>query len=277
MSNLAELLKQGVCLSAAGVYDALTARIAEHAGFPIAFLSGSAMGYSQLGRPDIGLLSLGEVAEITGRICERVRIPVVVDVDSGFGNAFHVARMVRMLERRGAAAVQMEDQAEVKPADQPTSRPLIPTGVMVDKLRAAVDAREAGVLLSARTDAIYSEGLVAALDRMEFYLEAGADLLFVEGLQNSEQVEAAAQRFAGRAPLVINLHGIEGRPLAAADVLTRQGFGIRLFPGLLIRAMAAAGATAAAQVLGPGPTTETDLAAILELETFLGAGGASGR
>ena len=139
---------------APGVFDALSARIGEQAGFEALFLSGSAMSYSQLGRPDIGLVTMPELVDAVARISDRVSIPVLADVDSAFGAAPHAARLMRQFEKAGAAAVQIEDQMVVKPGDALLSRPLVSVEEMTGKIKAMVDARDhADTLLSARSDA----------------------------------------------------------------------------------------------------------------------------
>jgi 2-methylisocitrate lyase-like PEP mutase family enzyme len=250
--RLHERLRARPIVRAPGVWDALSALIAEAAGFEALFLSGSALGYSRLGRPDIGLVTATELIDATARIAERVAAPLFVDADSGAGNAFHVARLVRGLERAGAAAVQIEDQAVVKPSPAPQSRPLVPVDDMVGKIKAALDARSSDAfLVSARSDAPATEGFDGTLARCEAYVEAGCDLLFVEGLSAGAQLDRLARDFGTRVPLVHNL--FDGGPSPAADAadLEARGFHVVLFPGVIIGAMARAG-VAAAQALAQG-------------------------
>lgn len=269
--TLSNRLQAGEVLQAPGVFDALSARLAERAGFPLAFLSGSAMGFSQLGRPDVGLLSLTEVALCLDRICDRVDIPIVVDVDSGFGNSLAVARTVRTLERAGASGLQLEDQLNTKPASEVTKRPLVAPGVMVDKIKAALDARQSdATLLSARSDAAYTEGLSAAIDRGAAYLDAGADLLFIEGLSDVAALQKVCSRFADALPLVYNTECAKQTP--DAERLESLGYRVLLFPGVIVRAMTAGGDTAAielARELGLGSEQPASLAEILQFEEFL--------
>lgn len=269
--TLRERLAAGDVLKAPGIFDALSARLAERAGFPLAFLSGSAMGFSHLGRPDVGLLSLTDVALCLDRICDRVGIPIIVDVDSGFGNSIMVARTVRTLERAGASGLQLEDQLNTKPTGLASQRPLVETGVMVDKIKAALDARASdATLLSARSDAAYSEGLPAALDRGAAYLEAGADLLFIEGLSNQDDLAQVCSRFAASIPLVYNTECAKETP--PVDQLESLGYRVILFPGALVRPMTAAGDAAAAELadrLGLQHEKSGSIAEILEFEEFL--------
>jgi 2-methylisocitrate lyase-like PEP mutase family enzyme len=241
-------------LVAPGVYDALSACQAENAGFEAAFVSGSALAAAHLGRPDVGLLTLSETAGVVGRIAERVGIPLLVDADQGFGNALGVARSVRVLEQAGAAAIQIEDQLEVKPASDPLSRPLVPLAAMLDKLAAALDARRTGALISARTDAMSSLGFDAALERAHAFAEAGADIVFIESLTRRDHMERLAGVLGQKVPLLHNLLRADDE---VTDAATAQaiGFRIALFPAVAIRAAGAALTQALAQ-LAASPRVE---------------------
>jgi 2-methylisocitrate lyase-like PEP mutase family enzyme len=224
-SSLKHRLGEGVLL-APGVYDALSALIAEQAGFEALYLSGASIAYTRLGRSDIGLTTYPEVEDTLARIAERVSVPVIVDADTGFGNALNVKRTVRGFERAGAAMIQLEDQTFPKRCGHLDGKGVVSVQEMTGKVRAAVDARhDARTLILARTDAVAVEGLDAALDRAEQYLEAGADALFIEALRTTEQMEAACKRFAGRVPLLANM---------VEDI----GFRIVIFPGGTARAVA---------------------------------------
>ena len=239
MNPLGTRLAQPNVLLAPGVYDALGALIAEQAGFEALYLSGASIAYTQLGRSDVGLVTASEVEATLARITDRVGVPVIVDADTGFGNALNVRRTVRAFERAGAAMIQLEDQTFPKRCGHLQGKGVIATAEMVGKLRAALDARhEASTLVLARTDALAVEGFEAALDRAEAYLEAGADALFVEALRSVEQMRAACERFAHRVPLLANM--VEGglTPLAAADELGALGFRIAIVPGGTARAVA---------------------------------------
>ncbi|PTW84745.1 carboxyvinyl-carboxyphosphonate phosphorylmutase [Achromobacter mucicolens] len=236
--NLKAQLAAGAVL-APGVYDALSALIAEQAGFSALYLSGASIAYSRLGRSDIGLTTYTEVEDTLARIAERVSAAVIVDADTGFGNALNTQRTVRGFERAGAAMIQLEDQTFPKRCGHLDGKSVIPAAEMCGKLRAAVDARvNASTLILARTDALASEGLEAALDRAESYLEAGADALFIEALRSPEQMRAACDRFAARVPLLANM--VEGgkTPVQDAGALAAVGFRIVIFPGGTARAVA---------------------------------------
>jgi len=237
MDDLQSRLSRTPAVLAPGVYDALSAALAEEAGFECAYLSGASIAYTLLGRPDIGLVSMTEVAEVMARIRERVALPVIVDADTGFGNALNTQRTVRVFERAGASVIQLEDQAFPKRCGHLQDKRLIPAAEMAGKIRAAVDARDRALIM-ARTDAIAVEGFGAALDRAELYLEAGADILFVEAPEDRAQMAEICARFAARVPLLANM--VEGgkTPLAATAELGEIGYRIVIFPGGLVRALA---------------------------------------
>ncbi len=237
--TLSSLLSEPAAVLAPGVYDALSALIAEQAGFKALYLSGASIAYTRLGRSDVGLTTYSEVHETLARIAERVRVPVIVDADTGFGNALNVQRTVRGLERAGASMIQLEDQTFPKRCGHLDGKSVVASAEMCGKLRAAVDARtSANTLILARTDALAVEGMDAALDRAEAYLAAGADALFIEALRTEEQMEAACRRFAGRVPLLANM--VEGgkTPVQSVQVLAEKGFRIVIFPGGTARAVA---------------------------------------
>ena len=226
-------------LVAPGVHDALTAALAEAAGFEALYLSGAAVAYTRLGRPDVGLTSVTEMADTMALIADRVRVPVIVDADTGFGNALNASRTMRQYERAGAAALQLEDQTHPKRCGHLRDKSLIPATEMCGKIRAMVDARASeDTLLVARTDAIAVEGFGPALERAEAYLGAGADVLFVEAPRSREELVGVAERFAGRAPLLANM--VEGgrTPVTDAHDLQACGFSIAIFPGGIVRALA---------------------------------------
>jgi 2-methylisocitrate lyase-like PEP mutase family enzyme len=239
MTNLKQRLADARVLLAPGVYDALSALLAEQAGFEALYLSGASIAYTRLGRSDVGLTTYSEVEDVLARITERVHVPVIVDADTGFGNALNVQRTVRGFERAGAAMVQLEDQTFPKRCGHLDGKTLVPVAEMQGKLRAALDARQSSdTLILARTDAVAVEGLDAALERAEAYLDCGVDALFIEALRSPEQMDAACLRFAGRVALLANM--VEGgkTPVQGADELGRRGFRIVIFPGGTARALA---------------------------------------
>ena len=232
-------LQSSTPLLAPGVYDALSALVAEQAGFEALYLSGASIAYTRLGRSDIGLTTATEVAQTLALITDRVSCPVIVDADTGFGNALNTQRTVRDFERAGAAMIQLEDQTFPKRCGHLDGKAVIPLAEMQGKLRAALDARQsAGTLILARTDAVAVEGLDAALERAERYLECGVDALFIEALRTPGQMDAACGRFASRVPLLANM--VEGgkTPVQDAQELGRRGFRIVIFPGGTARAVA---------------------------------------
>lgn len=237
--TLRQRLAADTPLVAPGVYDALTASLAEAAGFEAAYVSGAAIAYTRLGRPDIGLATMTEVADTIALIRDRVGLPLVVDADNGHGNALNVQRTVRIYERAGANALQIEDQTLPKRCGHLRGKHLVSAGEMVGKIRAAVDARhDRETLVIARTDAIAVEGLPAALERGHRYVEAGADVLFVEAPRSPEQMRAIVAAFAGRVPLMANM--VEGgdTPISTGAALGEMGFRIVIFPGGIVRAIA---------------------------------------
>jgi len=237
--TLKALLSGPDILLAPGVCDALTALIAEQAGAKAAYLSGAGIAYTRFGRPDIGLVSMAEVADTIALIRDRVSMPLIVDADNGFGNALNVQRTMRVFERAGANALQVEDQTMPKRCGHLDGKTLISDTEMAGKIRAAVDARTSeATLVIARTDAIAVEGFEAACDRAALYIEAGADILFIEAPQTRAQLEAIAARFAGRIPLMANM--VEGgkTPIHGTADLQSLGFSLVIFPGGVVRALA---------------------------------------
>ncbi len=239
MTGLRDRLKDGRIVVAPGIYDGLSGLLAEQAGFEASYLSGASIAYTRFGRSDIGLVSMTEVADTLGAIRERIALPIIVDADTGFGNALNVQRTVRLFERNGASGIQIEDQSTPKRCGHLEGKQVISTGEMVGKIKAALDARHSSdTLILARTDAVAVEGFEAALERAERYVEAGADVLFIEAPRDPAQLGAITQRFRGRVPLLANM--VEGgkTPLLSGEELERLGFGLVIFPGGLVRALA---------------------------------------
>jgi 2-methylisocitrate lyase-like PEP mutase family enzyme len=222
---------------APGVYDAFTALVAAQAGFATLYVSGAAIAYTRLGRPDIGLVSMSEVAQTVAMIRDRVASHLIVDADTGYGNALNVARTVREFERVGANAIQIEDQDSPKRCGHLDGKALIPAAEMCGKLRAALDARRApDTLIIARTDAIAVEDFDRAIERAIMYADAGADVLFVEAPKTRDDLARMAGALRGRAPLMANMvEGGKTPPLSAAELET-IGFALVIFPGGIVRA-----------------------------------------
>jgi 2-methylisocitrate lyase-like PEP mutase family enzyme len=239
MHSIKARLARPEILLAPGVYDALSAALAEEAGFEALYLSGASIAYTALGRSDIGLTTFTEVSERIAQLRDRVQIPLIVDADTGFGNALNTERTVRGFERSGANIIQLEDQSFPKRCGHLEGKSLVSTTEMVGKIHAATASRHSeNTLIMARTDAVAVEGFEAALERAECYLEAGADILFIEAVRSDEQMQIVNQRFAGRAPLLANM--VEGgkTPVKSAEELQALGYSIAIFPGGTVRAVA---------------------------------------
>ena len=223
---------------APGVYDPFTALVATHAGFSTLYVSGAAIAYTRLGRPDIGLVSMTEVVDTLALIRDRVDAQLIVDADTGYGNALNVVRTVREFERAGATAIQLEDQDFPKRCGHLDGKSLIPAGEMCAKIRAAVDTRNTReTLIVARTDAVAVEGFERAVERAVRYCEAGADVLFVEAPRTNDHLIRIVAALGNRAPLLANM--VEGgkTPTLPADQLDAIGFAVAIFPGAIVRAL----------------------------------------
>jgi len=237
--SLKQRLNEQDILLAPGVYDALSATIAESAGFEALYLSGAGVSYTRLGRPDIGLTSVTEMTSTMALIADRVAIPVIIDADTGFGNALNAQRTMRLYERAGASALQLEDQSYPKRCGHLSDKTLISSSEMCGKIKAMADARSSeNTLIIARTDAIAVDGFDAALERAEDYLQCGADVLFIEAPKSREQLRNIAQQFDGRIPLLANMVEGGATPVSDANDLQSLGFSIVIFPGGVVRALA---------------------------------------
>ncbi len=236
--SLRARLSRPPILIAPGVYDPLTALIAEQAGFEALYVSGAAIAYTRLGRPDIGLVSMSEVVETVGLIRDRVGAHLVVDADTGYGNALNVERTVRLLERAGANAIQLEDQDFPKRCGHLDGKTLVSAREMVGKIKAAVDARaSADTLIIARTDAVAAEDFDHAIERASLYREAGADMLFVEAPRQRDELGRIVELMGKATPLMANM--VEGgkTPVLPASELEALGFSFVIFPGGIVRAL----------------------------------------
>jgi 2-methylisocitrate lyase-like PEP mutase family enzyme len=239
MREIRDLVNQESALLAPGVYDALSALIAEQIGFQAVYLSGASIAYTLLGRSDVGLTTFSEVAQVLGNIRQRVSIPIIVDADTGFGNALNTQRTVREFERLGANMIQIEDQDFPKKCGHLNGKRVVSTNEMVGKLKAALDARKSkDTLILARTDAVAVEGFEAALERAQAYMQSGVDALFIEALKTPEQMQKACSLFAKSIPLLANM--VEGgqTPIYSATDLGKMGFRIVIFPGGTVRSVA---------------------------------------
>jgi len=238
-NTLRRRLSKPPIVIAPGIYDPLTALIATQAGFHSLYISGAAIAYTRLGRPDIGLVSVTEVIETVSLIHDRVDAHLIVDADTGYGNALNVDRTVRLLEKAGAEAIQLEDQSFPKRCGHLDGKTLIPAGEMVGKIKAAVDSRRSiDTLIIARTDAVAVEGLPSAIERAVLYRDAGADLLFVEAPKAHKDLAVIAGQVGRTLPLVANM--VEGgkTPMLSGPELEALGFSLVIFPGGIVRALA---------------------------------------
>jgi 2-methylisocitrate lyase-like PEP mutase family enzyme len=217
-----------------GAPDALTARVIEALGFEAVYITGAGVTNARLGVPDLGLITLSELADTVEGVREAVALPIVVDADTGFGGPLNVRRTVQTLERRGANAIQLEDQTFPKRCGHFTGTEVIPAADMVAKLDAALDARaDESLLIIARTDARQMLGLEAALERAALYREAGADVIFVEAPRSADELAEIGRRID--APLVVNMVEGGATPQLSAGELSALGFAIVLYANAALR------------------------------------------
>jgi 2-methylisocitrate lyase-like PEP mutase family enzyme len=252
-ARLRRLLERTEPLVVPGCADALTARLAQAAGFEALYATGAGIANSLLGRPDVGLTTMTEVLAQVGRMCDAVDLPIVADIDTGFGNAINAGRTARAFERAGVAAVQIEDQVFPKRCGHFAGTEVIPLDEMLGKLRAVLDARaDPSLVVIARTDALAGHGFDVAVERALAFADAGADAIFVEAPTDRDQLAALASRIP--APLVANM--VEGgrTPLLSSDELGAMGYRIVLFANAALRVAAAAVRDAFAELRRTGST-----------------------
>jgi 2,3-dimethylmalate lyase len=229
--RLRELLEGPEPVLAPGAYDALSARLVEGAGFEAVYMTGFGTSASLLGRPDIGLLTFSEMVDNARRIAQAVRVPVIADADNGYGNPINVIRTVKEFEAAGVSAVHIEDQVIPKKCGHMEDKQVIEASEMVEKVRAAVEARHSEeFVIIARTDARAVEGMGRALERARLYREAGADVLFVEAPQSEEEISAVAEAFARDVPLLFNWVESGKTPPVPLKRLKDLGFRLVIFP-----------------------------------------------
>lgn len=246
---LRQQLATGDQLVVAGAANALTARVIQDSGFDAVYVTGAGIANTYLGVPDIGLVTLDELRAHVEAIADAVDLPLLVDADTGFGNPLNVARTVRTLERAGAAAIQLEDQLSPKKCGHFTGKRVIAADEMVQKIRAAVDARtDEDLCIIARTDARAVEGLDGALERIEAYRDAGADLLFVEAPQSVEELRAVPARVSGRH--VANM--VEGGSTPLVPAAELREFAVVLFANIALQAAVKGMQTVLAEVRRTG-------------------------
>ena len=241
--SLREIVSRRQAVLAPGAANALFARIIEDLGFECVYVTGAGIANMALGAPDIGLTSLDDIAQTVSRIADAVALPLIVDADTGFGNAASAWRTMKVLERAGASAIQLEDQEFPKRCGHFNGKSVVPLHEMLPKIRAAADARTRDTLIIARTDALAVDGIDAALDRAAAFIEAGADMTFVEAPRDAEQMRRIG---AIRVPQVANIvHGGKTPPLPQTE-LAEMGFGIVLYANAALQAAV----RASAEVLG---------------------------
>ena len=270
--NLRVLLETDRPVLAPGCYDALGARLIEEAGFPAVYMTGFGTSAGMLGRPDVGLVSMSEMVENARRIVEAVDLPVIADADTGYGNPINVLRTVREYERAGVAAIHIEDQVAPKKCGHMEGKHVVPVAEMVEKVRAAVDARaSSSLLIIARTDARAVEGLDSALDRAARYREAGADVLFIEAPQSVDEIRTIAATFPS-VPLLFNYAEGGKTPPIEHALLAELGYAIVIFPiGTLLAATKAVRAVLAQiQVDGSPINILPELPRFQEFLDFIG-------
>ena len=243
ISSRGQVFRQSVRLEkplqVVGVINAFAALLAQEAGFQAIYLSGGGVAAGSLGVPDLGITSLEDVLVDVRRITDACELPLLVDVDTGFGSAFNIARTVKSLIKYEAAAVHMEDQVQAKRCGHRPGKALVSTQEMVDRIKAAVDARtDPDFVIMARTDALTTEGLTAALDRAHAYVEAGADMIFAEAVTELEQYQAFSTTLS--VPVLANITEFGKTPLFTKAELASAGVSLILYPLTAFRAMNAA-------------------------------------
>jgi 2-methylisocitrate lyase-like PEP mutase family enzyme len=253
-----------------GAYDPLTARLVEQAGFDAVYLTGG--GFSRAsGYPDLGLLTMGENAHFIGLTVEAVSIPVIADADTGYGNAINVIRAVREYEKTGVAGFHIEDQVSPKKCGHYEGKEVIPCSEMVGKIKAAADTRrDPDMVIIARSDARAVEGLNAAIDRVNAYLEAGADVGFVEAPQTVEELRIVGRSVSG--PALVNVFEGGKTPMLGAAELGEMGFRLGIYPSQTHRAAIRAAQRVLRAMKEDGDTrrVEADLATFQEREEAVG-------
>jgi 2-methylisocitrate lyase-like PEP mutase family enzyme len=263
------LLDQKKLIVAPGAYDALTAKLIEGAGFQAVYMTGYGTAAARFGLPDIGLLTMTEMLSNARAIADAVKIPLIADADTGYGNPLNVVRTVREYEKAGAAAIHIEDQVWPKRCGHMSGKQVIRKAEMAAKVKAAVDSRSADdFLIIARTDALAVEGWDATIERGRAYVEAGADIMFVEAPETVEQMEQIPKLF--NVPCLINM--APRTPSVPAETLERMGYAVAIYPAVCLAATIRANMEALEQMKQAGrPADFGDfLAAFMQFNQFLG-------
>lgn len=229
-SRFRQMLREPGIIMVPGAYDCLTARIIQQAGFPAVYMTGAGTSVARLGYPDLGLATMTEMVSNAANIAAAVEVPVIADADTGYGGVLNVQRTVREYERAGVAAIHIEDQESPKRCGHLDDKRVIPVEEMVRKVRAAVDARsDEDFTIIVRTDALAVTDWDDTMRRCQAYVEAGADVLFVEALRSPEEADRVTSNFG--VPLLYNYVESGKSPLIPAAELERLGFKLVIFPG----------------------------------------------
>ena len=271
MTRVESVLARSGNLVFPGVFDTLSAKLAERAGFELAFVSGYAVSATSIGEPDVGLLTQSEIVDRARRICRSVDIPIIVDADTGYGNALNVARTVRELIDAGAAGCFLEDQQWPKRCGHMRGKKIVPRGEYLSKIRAAVETKAgADFFLVARTDAIAAAGLDEAVARAEAAREAGADATFIEAPRSLEELAEVGRR--APKPTVANMIEQGRTPVQSREELAALGFGLILYPltGLYSAARALEAAYARLRAQGDSTGHEDQLIAFERFNELIG-------
>jgi methylisocitrate lyase len=248
-----QLLQEPGIIAAPGAYDCLSAKLIENAGFPAVYMTGAGMSISRIGYPDLGLATMTEMLEHAAYIADAVDVPVIADADTGYGGILNVRRTVRQYERTGVAAIHIEDQDFPKRCGHLDDKRVIPVEDMVQKIRAAVDARtDDDLTIIVRTDSLAVTGWDDSMRRCEQYIEAGADVLFVEALRSQDDVERAASNLD--VPLLYNYVETGKSPLLSAQDLEQAGYKIVIYPASAILSAMRAVSTVMAELKEKGTT-----------------------
>lgn len=237
--GLQSALAQQTPLQIVGTINATTALLAKKAGFKAIYLSGAGVANASFGLPDLGITTLTDVLEDARRITAAVNLPLLVDIDTGFGNAFNIARTIREMIRAGVSAVHIEDQVQAKRCGHRPNKKIVVAEEMIDRIKAAVDARtDPQFVIMARTDALANEGLSAAIERVLRYVDAGADMIFFEGVRELKQYAALTAQC--KVPVLANITEFGVTPLFTRNELQHAGVQLILYPLSAFRAMNAA-------------------------------------
>lgn len=237
--NFRDALAKEKPLQIVGTINAYTALLAKQTGYKAIYLSGAGVANASFGIPDLGITTLNDVLEDVRRVTSAVELPLLVDIDTGWGGAFNIARTIKEMIKAGAAAVHIEDQVQAKRCGHRPNKSVVPTMEMIDRIKAAVDAKtDSNFVIMARTDALANEGLNAAIDRINQYVEAGADMIFFEGVRELSEYQALTK--VCKVPVLANITEFGKTPLFTKEELKNAGVSLILYPLSAFRAMSAA-------------------------------------